>query len=681
MAVIIAFSLVILPNSFANAQEATNYSDVIQQAQVKANMLTAYYGETSVQYALIDNGEIVISGHSGVYSKDSSTALTDETMYGIGSVSKIFTSVAVMQLAEQGKIDLDTPVFKYIPEFKMKDARYKKITVRMLLNHSSGIMGTSLSNAMLFEDNDTMNMDNLLDVLATQRLKADPGEFSVYCNDGFGLAQLLIEKVSGLEFSDYIKKYISEPLSMSNTKTPLDDFDTDQLAKTYSSDNIAFPVENVNMIGAGGIYSTAEDLCQFAGLFMKNTDSQLLSNNSALAMSNAEYLNGFWYPQAASTLSYGLGWDSVTTYPFTKYGIQALVKGGDTLLYHCSLITLPKEGMAMAVISSGGASIYNEVFAQEVILDVLLAKGSIKELKAEETNVAPVKASLPSEFKAYAGYYAYSGGIIKIDINDNGILKLYNSQTNTIAQQFIYSGDDKFYSKDGSYFVTFNKESNGNIYLYVASNSLLPYLGQYVSAEYQAQKVAANSLSKKVKAAWEKRDNKMYFALNEKYSSMGYSLNYLILKLSMWKGLEGYAWNAEIIDENTAKPTIQIPGVYGRDLFDYNFYTVKKAEYMEAGGSVYISEDAIKALSNKAAFNVKIGTDGYAKWYKVKASSKNKKIKVTIPKNASFTVYDEYANCVDNSWTTGQTTVSLPKDGYIVFAGNAGVKFTVKYVD
>ncbi|MGL4799784.1 MAG: serine hydrolase domain-containing protein, partial [Cellulosilyticaceae bacterium] len=137
--------------------------------------LAPMFGIQSVQYAVLDAGELIASGD---------TANTTDTLYGIGSVSKVYTTMAVMQLVEQGKIDLDTPVVTYIPEFEMADARYKDITPRMLLNHSSGIMGTTFKNMLLLEDDDTYSTSHLLEALKTQWLKADPGAFSVYCNDG-----------------------------------------------------------------------------------------------------------------------------------------------------------------------------------------------------------------------------------------------------------------------------------------------------------------------------------------------------------------------------------------------------------------------------------------------------------------------------------------------------------------
>ncbi|ONI46870.1 hypothetical protein AN644_02365 [Candidatus Epulonipiscium fishelsonii] len=173
-------------------------------AQMYADFLIENAGVQNIQYALIRDGKFIVSGASGINSRVNHNDISTTHMYPIGSVSKMFTAVAIMNLVEEGKLELNAPIVTYLPEFKMADDRYKNITVRMLINHSSGFMGNDSEDALLFNDNDTINHDTLLERLSTQRLKANPGEFSVYCNTGFAVAELLIEKVSGMTFTDYI---------------------------------------------------------------------------------------------------------------------------------------------------------------------------------------------------------------------------------------------------------------------------------------------------------------------------------------------------------------------------------------------------------------------------------------------------------------------------------------------
>ena len=147
LALLLAVSLAV-PAAAAEPQAAA--ADLQTTADTAAAYAAQYGGAQSLQYALWQDGEIVLTGEAGTFSRSENRLMTGDELYGSGSVSKIYTTVAVMQLAEDGKVSLDAPVTRYLPDFKMADERYKDITVRMLLNHSSGILGTGLSDAMLF---------------------------------------------------------------------------------------------------------------------------------------------------------------------------------------------------------------------------------------------------------------------------------------------------------------------------------------------------------------------------------------------------------------------------------------------------------------------------------------------------------------------------------------------------
>ena len=226
-ALLLALMLSLSLSVSAMAEETV--ASLEETAQSAAQGALTYGGADSVQYALWQDGKVVLTGSCGSYSRTENRALTDDILYGIGSVSKIYTTVAVMQLAEAGRVSLDAPVTRYLKDFKMADERYRQITVRMLLNHSSGLMGSHFENAMLFGDADPVAADSLLEQLSTQRLKADPGAYSVYCNDGFTLAELVVEAVTGMEFMDYVRTRILKPAGLENTFAPGDTFDTGRL--------------------------------------------------------------------------------------------------------------------------------------------------------------------------------------------------------------------------------------------------------------------------------------------------------------------------------------------------------------------------------------------------------------------------------------------------------------------
>ena len=271
LALLMALVLVLSLSVPALAAQTDSAVSSLEDTAVSAALAALEYGSaTSVQYALWKDGEIILSGSSGVYSKSEDRALTNDILYGIGSVSKIYTTVAVMQLAEDGKVSLDAPMTQYLPDFKMADERYKDITVRMLLNHSSGILGTGLSDAMLFGEASTRAHDTLLEKLSTQRLAADPGAFSVYCNDGFSLAELVVEAITDMDFMDYVDEHILAPLDLDRTFAPGGDFDANDLAPIYrGTDPRALPQDALNAIadkaierniGARGLRAVMEGL-------------------------------------------------------------------------------------------------------------------------------------------------------------------------------------------------------------------------------------------------------------------------------------------------------------------------------------------------------------------------------------------------------------------------------------
>ncbi|GFP76570.1 serine hydrolase domain-containing protein [Clostridium fungisolvens] len=668
-------------NALVKSSSDSAYAATKAVADEKASVITSYYGCTSLQYALIDNGKIVLSGNSGLASVEKNTAPTADTMYGIGSVSKMFATTAVMSLVDKGRINLDAPVTQYIRDFKMADERYKKITVRMLLNHSSGLMGSSLSNALLFGDNDASSHDNFLAQLRTQRLKANPGEYSVYCNDGFTLAEILVEHVTGTSFTNYITRTILNPLKMEDTKTPVSSFDREKLAKTYANGiSNALPAENFLAIGAGGIYSSAEDLCNFASIFTNNSNG-ILSKKSLKAMENKEYLRGVWPKDSDNVLGYGLGWDDVNTYPFNQYNIKALSKGGDTLYYHTNFTVLPDQNMAVAVISSGSSSTYNQVMAQDILLAALKEKGVINEIKPDKTFPVSEKATVPAEIKKLEGMYLLSSGFLDTKVDtENGTLSLsYPQMPQYGTQTFNYTKDGYFVSSDGTEKLKLVKETNGETYLEEGVYANLPLLGQTAIDYYIAQKETLNTLPENITKGWNKRDGKNYYLLNEKYSSMLYLRGYPVAQVGFSKGFEGYLGVNKIVDKNTASSVLDGPGTMSRDLVDFNFFKLGKYEYLSADGRLYVEGSAIDTLSSNNAFTCKIDKDGFAKWYKIGSESADKKITVNLPCNSAFVVYDSDGALVNDSLVTGSNKVKLPKDGTIVFLGNAHSEFKVQY--
>ncbi len=642
-------------------------------AQAAAQYAMEYGGAVSVQYALWQDGEITCSGHAGVYSKTENTALTDEHLYGVGSISKIYTTAAMMKLVEQGKVDLDKPVTAYLPDFQMADERCKQITVRMLLNHSSGLMGSASINSFLFGDGqETYPIDTLLQRLSTQRLQADPGAYSVYSNDSFTLAHLVIERVSGMDFTAFLHKYITDPLGLDSTLTPKDSFDTNRLSKTYlGQPDQSTPPETIPIIGTGGIYANAKDLAAFGGSFCGDS---LLRASSRKAMAADEYLRGMWPADSeGDALAYGLGWDSVHMFPFSQNGIQALVKGGDTLVYHAGLVVLPEYNMACVVLTSGGVSTYNQAAAARILIDALAQQG----VTVEENAVLPAAqaAAMPQELVQLSGTYGTSTSLMEVTVSPEGVLSL--SMGGQDAGSYTYCDDGSFRSGDNSILLKLVQEENGQTYLFQKAYTPLSGLTTLCTANYAAQRLPEFTPTQETLAAWQAREGKIYFQVNETRSSALYGLSGVFAAVSLAGSPNGYLVTNQLTSPDLASPVLQIPGVGSRDSGDVRVLEKDGFEYLEVNGGLYLESAGVNPIFPGSASRCTIQPGEVGHWYQV-GSAAGKQMTVQIPDSGAFYVYDAAFGLAASSWLYGDSTVTLPENGWIVFVGQEGDCFQIQ---
>ena len=649
-----------------------------ESAALAAQYAAQYGGAVSVQYAVWQDGEITISGHAGVYSKSENRALLDTDLYGIGSVSKIYVTAAVMQLVDQGKIDLDAPVTKYLPDFKMADERYKDITVRMLLNHSSGLMNAA-HNMILFADGDRSATEDLLETLSTQRLAADPGAYSVYCNTGFTLAELVVEAVSGKPFPEYLHEAILAPNGLENTFTPQDEFDTSRLVKTYlGEDPRALPQDCLGTVGTGGIYASAADLASFGGLLCSDG---LLTSASLDAMAAPEYSSGIWPDDADDILSFGLGWDSVSLAPFGYNDIQALAKGGDTQYYHAGLVIIPEHNMAAAVLTSGGVSTYNEMAAARMLIDALAEQGVAVDETVPSLPQAARSEAMPAEVMDYSGYYASTLQQFKVDISAGGVLTLQSlTVPSAPAQTFYYFDDGSFRDETGAAaMVKPVVEENGEIYLWQKAYAFLPGLTVLPTSNYVAQKVEPAQLAEDVQAAWDKWNTTSVLPLNEKYTSQVWLSLGTASAAELPEYIPGYVGAQKIVDSWHSQFAVQVPGNAGRDGSDITITEQDGHIWMDAQGLLYADASIAQPIYCGAGAYSTIQPDGYARWYTVDSAA-GLTIQVKIEGSGGFYVYDGAGALTASSVVWGDSTVTLPEGGSIAFAGDAGTRFHISVV-
>ena len=271
----------------------TQAIDMFLTTRTKANRIKG------MAVAIVQDNNVVFSKGYGEAAPGKPN--TAETQFYIGSVSKSFTSLAAMQLVQQGKLDLDAPVQQYLPWFQVADpGASSKITVRQLLNHTSGLSEKGDPNASAY----TASLEEQGRLLRTAQLSAPIGKQYQYYNQNYRLVGLLIETVSGIPFSDYIRTNIFNPLGMTNSTT--DPALSTNLAQGYSR-IFGFPLPQTQeyipgALPSGYLISTAGDMGKFLLAQINNTriDGQQLLDPELLTIMRTvpAGING----------NYGMGW-------------------------------------------------------------------------------------------------------------------------------------------------------------------------------------------------------------------------------------------------------------------------------------------------------------------------------------------------------------------------------------
>lgn len=249
-AVIILIAAIVLPCVFYR-----NGKDAIDRTVEK-------YAPTGASVAIIENGKIKEIRNYGYANKETGQPVTEKTRFKIASISKTVTAYAVMQLVEEGRLNLDVPVNRYLTRWKIPESEYgsDRVTLRTLLSHTAGITG---SDEWGYAD----PLPSIDEALKERdiRLKREPGtvfEYSEFA--GYGICQLVIEEVTGEKFEDYMIKHVFEANGMMHTDYANASNEKGELAVPYAGGGKVSEVVPIVMNGAGGVTITSEDLAQFA---------------------------------------------------------------------------------------------------------------------------------------------------------------------------------------------------------------------------------------------------------------------------------------------------------------------------------------------------------------------------------------------------------------------------------
>jgi CubicO group peptidase (beta-lactamase class C family) len=369
--------------------------------------------------AVVLGDQVVFSHGYGVASVETGAPITPGMLFRLGSTTKMFTATAVVSLALEGKIDLEAPVGRYIPEL---DQAIGKLTANQLLSHTSGLH----DEAPMFGSHDETALGNGIHAWKADFLFAPPGRIYSYSNPGYWLAGYLAEVVSGKPYADVIAERVFGPLGMKSSTLRPTMAMTWPLAQGHEVQNgnpvvIRPAADNAAGWPAGSIFSSALDLSRFVIAFMNDgrVDGKQVLPPKLIALMSS--------PHAEIP-----GWDQHYGYGLllsTSRGVRWVEHGGSRAGYGSTIRVAPDRKFAVIVVANRSGSGMSKL--ADAISEAMLA---LEHKSQPEPATHPLDAA---ELRRCAGVYV--NGTSKIGIEaDGGALKA--SVDGTIAR-FTRAGD------------------------------------------------------------------------------------------------------------------------------------------------------------------------------------------------------------------------------------------------
>lgn len=275
-------------------------------------------GDPGVAILVARGGELLHRKGYGLANMELGVPITPESKFRLASVSKQFTAVAVMQLAERGLVDIEAPLSTYLPDYPSGD----RITTRQVMAHTSGV--PNILSMSEFWDISTQHRDlpELIDVFREEPLGFEPGERWSYSNGGYVLLAALVEKVSGQPFAEYLEEHIFEPLGMENTGSADQEAILPGKVSGYMTRDDSF-INPYYMdldlaIGLAGVYSTVDDLYLW---------DQALYTERIIAAATRQVMFTRQVLNDSTETAYGLGWRVGDVNGLTEIAHSGLLNG------------------------------------------------------------------------------------------------------------------------------------------------------------------------------------------------------------------------------------------------------------------------------------------------------------------------------------------------------------------
>lgn len=356
-----------------------------------------YHQIPGLAIGVVHDHELIWSKGYGVSDLDQHTPMTTHTLFRMGSVTKVFTATAIMQLRDAGKLRLDDPITRHLPGFRIQSpfAEAPAITIWNLLTHTGGLPREAA--VPYWTDHEFPNRDELLAAAATQTQLFTPGTRYHYSNLGTSLLGAIIEQASGQTYPQYLTEHILEPLEMTSSLVDPPAGSVDRLATAYmrrqpdgSRDAMEY-YETRGMAAMGSLVSSVEDMARFAALHLRAGNSTAAGAVLATSTMREMHRPQWVYPSWSGAM--GLGFRIAP-----GDGRNTVSHSGWIGDHQSHLLLVPDEGIGVIVMVNAG-DISPSPFSSEALalVSATLATGS---------GTATIAAPVEPTWQRYVGLYS-----------------------------------------------------------------------------------------------------------------------------------------------------------------------------------------------------------------------------------------------------------------------------------
>jgi CubicO group peptidase (beta-lactamase class C family) len=397
--------------------------------------------------AVVHKGKIVYSKAFGVKNIDTGAKMSIRSLFHQASVTKPFVATAIMQLVEQGKVNLDDPVTKYLPYFKLADKRYKIITVRQMVTHTSG-----MPDVRDYEWDKPVYDDGALEryvrSLSDKKLIFAPGESMRYSNMAFEVLGDLIAKVSGKSFEDYVQENILTPLNMKDS-TLLKKKANPQLMTTphilKEGKTAVSPVYPYNRMHAPSstLISNVMDMSRWA---MANLNHGHLEGKRILKESTYDII---WNKGSSASGQVGISW-----FIGDHNGIKTISHGGGDTGYRSYILLLPEKSLGIVL-----AFNFDMAPVPDITQAALHAALGEEYVPLSERKAMSLD---PKVLEGYVGHYRLDDNEILMVTLEGG--KLFAQTSTSPKFELFAESESMFFLRVSTTKLSFKKNDKGEVF-------------------------------------------------------------------------------------------------------------------------------------------------------------------------------------------------------------------------